>query len=361
MIKKGTVVLTIGKYNPTQKGHVFYFLDLLNRLGFEKMLVVIGSCEVAGLPKNPLLAFMKEKMLAQSLYNEGVDLKRIKFVHVPDFNSDEEWWKCIMSIPGISQVTHISTGNNKVIDIMKNDPHCHLKLINPEKGPKEKRFPYHSTDLRNAIDRGDYELFKEVAASGTMNLMSASGGLMSASDGFDIIRRSLANTADKIIPGRQTADLFVTGTIDDERMVLCGYRTKNKKNFPSKLATIGGGIDRYENPIDTVFREGFEEANFIAQIVNRLVEPTHIVAYDYITSLRFVGLFGTDDVSLNGSDGGSSQVFTIDMGKIPSALINSLQSKSDLERVAFRPVKKVLKVGLAYQQTDMLKAVLKML
>jgi hypothetical protein len=93
----------------------------------------------------------------------------------------------------------------------------------------------------------------------------------------------------------------------------------------------------------------------VVKIVNRFVEPSHILVNGVISELRFIGLFGTYDQSRNGMLGGSSQVFHINLDATPEIFSGQLKSESDLSEVKFRTVYEALEEGLAYEQSEMLR------
>lgn len=350
------IAYVIGRFSPPHKGHILFMLWLLSK--FDEIIIGIGSCYEVGSPRHPLLAFMREKMILQSLVHEGINPNRVKFVHLQDFPNDwMGWWKNLISIPGISDVTHLVTGNEEQIlgEIRKRSIAVPFEIINPEKDTSRNyRFAYRATDLRNAIFDGNYNLFEKIAASGTIALMGSVGG-------FKGIRDAINSVATEFIPGRQTVDLIVTcRTIRNEKYVLTGYRKKHKENFPGWLGVPGGGINDYENPMDAAVRELKEETGLEVVIVNRYLEPAHILVSGIISELRFVKLFSTHDQALGGNQGGSSQVFHIDLDATSDRFKDSIISESDLLNVAFRKVEKVIEKGMAYQQTDMLKTALGM-
>lgn len=364
IIQAGTCGFLPGRYNPPQKAHVFVPKWMLEKK-VERLIIPIGSSYEVGTIRHLLLAFQREKALAKSLRDAGLDMSRITFVHLPDCNAHEDrennfddWWTQVMMLVEKYGVTHFVTGNEENIrgPLRKRNLELPFELINPEtEMPKKYKFPFHATDMRKAILEGDYETFLKIAASGTIDLMGSFGG-------FEALREAIMGRGKSIIPGRQAVDLVVTceGKIPNEKYVLCGRRSMEKENFPGWLGLPGGGIDELENPMDAAVREGTEETNLPIVIVNRYVEPTHVlVAEKFICEMRFVGLFGTPDATLGGNQGGSSQVFHIHVNKPASELGQYLAGNSDLKDVKFLPVLDVLQEGLAYQQNEMLRKALK--
>lgn len=126
-----STVYTTGRYTPLQWGHVNYFKWLLSM--YDRLVIGIGSCYEVGFPRHPLLAFLREKMIAYSLMEQGVDAFRVSFVHLQDFNDWNEWWDHITSIPQISEISHFVTGNEEDIlgEIKKKGIDLPFKLINP--------------------------------------------------------------------------------------------------------------------------------------------------------------------------------------------------------------------------------------
>lgn len=343
-----------GRFSPPHKGHIMAFLWLLTK--FDKIVVGIGSCYEVGKPRHPLLAFYREKMIRWSLINEGVDMSRVSFVHLQDFNDWDQWWESISKVAAREKVTHFVTGNEEdILNVMKEKGlDSAFEILNPEKEiPAKYKFEFHATDLRNAIQNGDYESFKKIAAYGTVALMGNVGG-------FGGIRDAMNDKASKFVEGRQAVDLIITCRPDQgKKMVLCGYRKKDKKDFPGWLALPGGGIDTFENPMDAAVRELEEETGLSVKIVNSYLEPAHVLVNGIISEMRFVGLFGSEDETLSGTEGGSSQVFHVELDVDQDSFRGMLKSDSDLDDVDFRPVDFVLEKGLAYQQSDMLRDVLR--
>lgn len=352
----GRTAYVIGRFSPPHKGHVMFILWLLSQ--FDRVIIGIGSCYESGASRHPLLAVFREKMLLYSLIHQGVDPGRVSFVHLQDSPGDFRWWwNHVTSIPGHDRVTDFVTGNEDDIlsqlDILGLRPDG-LSFINPETDlPPDYKFDYHATDLREAIMNNDYQSFAKIAAWGTLALMGNVGG-------FETIRIAAGDTGERFVPGRQATDAVVIcrSSYGKQKMVLCGKRALNKRDFPGWLALPGGAIYDYESPMDSAVRETEEETGLRVEIVARHLEPAHVLVEEHIATMRFVGLFGSYDTALAGTQGGSSQVFHIDLNLPYDRLEPKLRSESDLTEVKFRPVDEVLRRGLAFQQDDMLRAAL---
>lgn len=350
---KKKVFYVPGRFNPPHRGHIEFFKWLLE---MGDIIIGIGSCYEVGSPRHPILAFMREKMIRWSLAAQGVDMRRVSFVHLQDFQDWEKWWSHINGIPRIEEVTHLVTGNEEILRwIEKRKIESGYSILNPEKDlPDAREYGFRATDLRQAIVNGEYRKFTQIAADGTIALMGSVGG-------FRAVFSALEDTTMRFVPGRQTVDMIVTCGIPGEYEVLCGRRGRPEKDFYGWFGLPGGGIDTYENPMDAAVRETFEETGVTVEFVNRLLEPGHVIVHGSIAEIGYVGLFGSKDPKLSGTLGGSSQVFHVHVPKRRSDLDWPVASKSDLVDVGFRPVTDVFDRGLAYQQSAMLEKALSML
>lgn len=340
-----------GRFNPTHKGHVATIKWLL--LIFDELVIGIGSCYNAGTSRHPLLAQVREKMLAQSLLHEGIDLSRITFVHIPDYDDWDSWWNDIAKIIKDFGITHFITGNKKEIsDKIQQNKIKGFRIINPEKEiPACFYFDFHATDLRQAIADNDYETFAKIADFGTLQLMGTI-------DGFRAICDALDNKGINFISGRQTVDTIVSYENKEGIFLLCGKRKSNKANFPGYYGLPGGGISLFENPLDAALRELKEETDLGVELCDRILEPAIVKIYGHIYTMRFVRLFSTDNPRMGGNEGGSSQVFHINLGELKNPEEYEFKSLSDLEDVKFRLVTEELIGQLAYQQGDMVREAL---
>lgn len=349
--------------NPTQKAHVYFAKWLLDDLVFDKFGVILGSCYEAANERHAYPAFLREKMYLKSCIDAGIDPQKLFFFHLPDYRNLREWWEKILFIADKYRATHFVTGNkDEVINPVKAMGYSFpFEWINPETDMPEKYVsPYHSKHLREAAAEGNYALVEKIAGTGTMINFDAAGGIYRLLEALD-------NKGTPFILGRQTVDLIVTCLSENnDLMVLCGYRDSSKLNFPNMLGLPGDEIVLGENPMDASIRAGKERTGIDIEIVNRWLEPSHIVVKtnrgNLIGGLRFLGIFSSEDVSVAGNQGGSSQVFHAHLRATPKDFDGMLKSESYLRNVAFRSVRKrVLKEGLAYQHKKMIKKALGMI
>ncbi|NTW21926.1 NUDIX domain-containing protein [Candidatus Falkowbacteria bacterium] len=345
-------ILFIGRFSPPHKGHIKAILGLLAM--YDRVVIVLGSCYEVGTPRHPLLAIYREKMLLYSLKQAGVDMRRIKIVHLEDFNNWEAWWKKIMTICKRYSAKQVSTGN--VEDIIgplteKGLLPDWLKLVNCEAElPEQYRYNYRATDLRNAVLRGDYRMFLEIAAPGTVALMGNVGGFVG-------IRQALANQGKRFVPGRQAVDAIIVTEHRGKTWIMCGYRSPEKRNFPGCLAIPGGGVWQFESPIDTTLREVKQETGFEFVILDRCLEPAHVMlkGIDVLCEMKSLGIFSTPDKGKAGDQGGSSQPFLFRLDVHPRELRPLIKESSELLQVDFYPEDYVKKQGLAFQQLEMVQ------
>lgn len=95
-------------------------------------------------------------MLRAIFKREGVSEEKYIFVPVPDVPTFEEWIKNVLEVCKKFEVTHFCTGNKEdILDVLDSrGEDLGMEFINPE---QDSDFPYHATDIRNMIIKGEYE------------------------------------------------------------------------------------------------------------------------------------------------------------------------------------------------------------
>ncbi len=341
------IVLWIGRAKLPHIGHIA-FLKALWEKGY-KLVIGNGSCYTLN-KNNPIHVFQVQAMLALSLRLEGIPIDDFIFVPIPDFEQDEPWREYVFNIPNFDLIDAIATDNPRVTEALGK------RVDNLEKVGREivkNPIDISATRLREAIRDNEVEIWNTYAAEGTKIFIANSGD-------FYTITNAVLGKEVNYEPGRQCVDVFMFVFDGFEWNVVLGNRRPGK-DFANMLATVGGGIDDYESPIDSVSRELFEESNIRMEIITHHTIPAQVKIDKMAAHLYFVDMFSTPDEDLAGSQGGSSLAFmTIYDGSIRS-LKYLIKSKSDLLNVRPVPVAKALEQGLAYQQTEMLEKAFRML
>ena len=347
-----TTALFIGRFAPSHKGHIDVVMQLLD--SYDRVVIGIGSCYEIGSSRYPLLAIFREKMLLLSIAERGGDLSRIKVVYLEDYPNFDEWLKDVLEICKKYNVTHFITGNREeILDVLlERKIHLPFQFINPE---LTSNFSHHATELRNAIKNGDFQKVKHIASYGTLMLM---GNV----DGLNGIRMAVENSGRVFNVGRQTVDLIFT--IQEKEIspsneayyktyVLCGYRPKDKEDYPNYLGLVGDMINKFESPIDAVLRALKQRTGIEAKVEMNTTEPTIITLKSdngpILADLKFLEFY--TDKEQSGKRGGSSQAFHININGDRKMFDNILKNG----RFGFMSAYEALKIGLAYQQTEMLQ------
>ena len=344
--------LFIGRFAPSHKGHIEAIMKMLD--SYDKVIIGLGSCYESGTKRHPFLAVFREKMLLLSIQERGGDLSKVEFVHIQDRETFDEWLDDVLEVCDKYNVTHFITGNKEdILDVLKEqNKNLPFEFVNPE---ETSSVPYHATDLRNAILKGDYDTFAHLASYGTQMLLGSING-------FNGLRYALEDSGRRIYQGRQTVD--VVFTLQDivtpksnrpylKNYVLCGYRDKSKIDFPNYLGLVGGEIKKFESPTYAALRVLEEKTGIKATLKSNLMEPAIISIKtdnaEILSDLRFLDLYNNE--KLAGKRGGSSQAFQINLNCKKDVFDKTLQNTG----FEFKPVSEALEEGLAYEQTEMVK------
>ena len=350
-------VAAIGRWMPLHNGHKAFLVNLAKSDEYEKLIIMIGSCYEAGSSRYCITTTEREKMLRLIMKRENIPDEKYEIIPVPDVPTFEEWISNILEVCKKHKVTHFCTGNKEdILDVLdkKNEP-FELELINPEEGSD---FPYHATDIRNMIINGEYERIQTLIPEEIKPILFKYT--------FKEISAAANNRGINFIEGRQTVDmiLLVKDINDGKVYVLLGKRPKNKKDFPGVLALPGGGINLFETTTNAAIRKFYDETGIRIKMLDNSLEPAIIKFKDIPCSLEqmyMIGIYGTEDKTLNGTKGGSSQCFGIlvegDLEEYKK-LINPHHGLTD---VKFYDAQKIFKRTLAYQHKDMIKKAIQML
>lgn len=137
-----------------------------------------------------------------------------------------------------------------------------------------------------------------------------------------------------------------------------------KEDFPGYLALPGGGINKFETPVNAAIREFKEETGIGITMLDNSLEPA-IIRFGNgpganIERMHIVGIYSSKDKNIAGTKGGSSQCFGIFIEDELEKYKKQLDPKDDLEMPDFYEVNEAIESGLAYQHEAMIKKALSM-
>lgn len=353
---KKQVVATIGRWMPVHNGHKAFLVELAQK--YDKVVVMIGSAYKGEDIRYCITATEREKMIRAIYKAEGISEKKFIIVPVDDKPTFEEWLSDVFMICEKYKVTHFCTGNQEdILDVLKQKGiPLSMYLINPEVGSS---FPYHATDIRNMIIHGDYETLEKLIPNETKPILFRYT--------FQEILAASQNQGISFVKGRQTVDMIILirNCTDGKLYVLLGNRPSNKRDFRNTLALPGGSIHKFETAIQAAIRNFRSETGLSIKMVDNSLEPA-IVKWNQVpqTSLQqmhMVGIYGSNDIILNGTQGGSSQCFAILVEDDLKKFEGYIRSSKGLKNVKFYDVQQIEEKQLAYQHKDMLQKAIWML
>lgn len=353
--KNKGIVAAIGRWMPIHNGHKEFLIKLANE--YEKIIVIIGSCYENGTKRNCIPSIEREKMIHAIFKREKISKEKYEIVQVPDVDTFEEWIKDIKEVCKIHGVTHFCTGNKEdILNILeRSGEKLEFKIINPE---EKSNFPYHSTDVRNLITEGKYEEVQKLIPDEINPILYGNA--------FKEIIAASKKRGIEFEKGRQCVDvILLIKNINDRKMyVLLGKRSMEKEDFPGYLALPGGGINKFETPVNAAIREFKEETGLEITMLDNSLEPA-IIRFSNgtganIERMHIVGIYSSKDKNIAGTKGGSSQCFGIFIEDELEKYKKQLDPKDDLEMPDFYEVNEAIESGLAYQHEAMIKKALSM-
>ena len=330
---------------PIHLGHKGFLVKLTK--SFDRLIIGIGSCYENGTPRNCIPAVEREKLLLKMLKTEGITNATI--IPVEDRETFDEWIQDVCRICERYQVTHFCTGNKEdILDVLtEKGITLDVEMINPEDGSD---FPYHATDIRNAILNGETEKLDTMIPQEIkpMVLEQIAREILCASRG----------EGQAFIPGRQTVDLIliVKNRADQKNYVLIGKRNTEKIDFPGAWAIPGSAIREFESPIDAAIRSFLAETGIELVLEDNTSEPAYVSVktLDSLPArLHFTGIYASPDESINGTRGGGSQCFALYIDGDIQAIAKHFHPIKDMVELKFTDVDDIHALALAYDQKRM--------
>lgn len=358
---------------------------------YDKIAVGISSCYTHGTQKSALLAHDRERMFRKVLKAEKMDISKFVFPHIQDYSEDyrninrfrssehEErdawlrevdaiaseyqvsgpdaaWMRDIKDLCRIHGITNFFSGNqNDVLNLFGDKGIGNgVKIVHlTDDFGNDLRASIHPEIVKKAIEENRILEILDMLHPSVVDVLAESNSM-------EDLLAAYADRGREFVDGRQAIDaiIFAEDSKTHDLYTVLGNRSMKKKDFPGALATPGGGIELFDSPIETVFKECHEETGLKLIPVSLSTNPAlvEIKGINGIAKLEFVDLFGEKDPKLSGSAGGSSQVFAVHVICDVNQLQSILSSPDDLDNVRCVPIEEAMKAPLAYQQSAMLKA-----
>ncbi len=345
MKNEKTAVFAIGRWMPIHLGHKRFLVKLART--YDKLIIGIGSCYENGTPRNCIPAVEREKLLRKMLKAEGIENAVI--LPIEDRETFEEWIDDVCRVCESYGVTHFCTGNKEdILDVLaQKGMRLDVEMINPEDGSD---FPYHATDIRNAILAEEWEKLDGMIPPEIKDMVIG--------EVAKEIRLANRGEGQAFIPGRQTVDLILLlkDRGDGKNYLLIGKRNESKIDFPGAWAIPGGGIREFESPTDAAVRCFLAETGIRISVTENTDEPARVRLENLggaEENLHFIGIYASADESINGSRGGGSQCFAICVEGEKEALTKVLFSSYDMDELKLLDVDLLYKTDLAFDQKRM--------
>lgn len=330
---------------PIHIGHKTFLTDLARK--FDRLVVGIGSCYENGTPRNCIPAIEREKLLRKIFKSEGLD--NVIIVPVPDRPTFEEWFDDVVKLCDNFDVTHFCTGNKEdILNVMaEKGLTLSAEMIDPE---QTSEFPYHATDIRNAIINGETDRLDSMIPAEIKNdvLGQVAKEIRMASEG----------KGQQFIPGRQTVDIVfvVHDTAKNKNYLLIGKRNASKIDFPNYYAIPGSAILEFESAINAAQRSFRMETGIEISVVDNSCEPAKVILNNIDNlpaDMYFTGIYASADERINGTRGGGSQCFAILIEGSTDRIREVLGSEHDMDELLFLDCDDVHRTDFAFDQKRM--------
>ena len=345
---KNKVVGWIARTEPPTNAHLSYILKL-TRL-YKKVVIISGSCYSLGTERHCFPYVVRKTMLKAMLDEAGISREKYEIVPLADNDSNQLWLEDVIKLCKKYNISDIASGNDWVQDILSNQNEYPLTVGDI---PLDVPLSYRATDVRYAIEKGDYDKLKEYLPRAVLRIMSDY-------DCSKCVTLAKSNSQANFVVGRQTTDMvFLLQDTDSSKMyVLLGNRPLDSVDFPGCLALPGDAIEKFKDPDKECIRAFFKETGIEVEILEDdfVSIPVNIKGIDIgLRYMHLVGIYSSSDINKMGTRGGSSQCYSICIEASKEEFEKLIHPKSGLNNVKFYEVSKAMEEKLAFQHNEMLE------
>jgi serine/threonine protein kinase len=163
---KENTVLFPARMGIPHKGHIEYMGRILD-LGYHLSISIQRAYTIT--ENDPLPKWLVMKMVARSLLDQGYPRESFDFTLCPFYRTSKEMQTHFEELPGRENIVAVASNNPTIHDLFEDHP---IILQKDVLGFEGELFETRSWGeiLRKAVRRGDYQTYKEYAASGVLEM-----------------------------------------------------------------------------------------------------------------------------------------------------------------------------------------------
>jgi len=138
--------LYVGRFQPFHIGHLYAVKYILERA--EEIVIAVGSSQFSNTIRNPLSVDERYEMIIRALRQEGIPLRKVFLVNIPDTESPEEDWGLI----ALDRVPRIDVAYSNDPETIKDLTSVGVKVLPI---PFYERDRFSATNIRELILEGN--------------------------------------------------------------------------------------------------------------------------------------------------------------------------------------------------------------
>jgi len=138
--------LYVGRFQPFHYGHLHAVRYILEQA--EEIVIAIGSAQFSNTLRNPLSVDERYEMIVRTLRQEGIPLRKVFLVNIPDTESPEEDWGLIV----LDRIPKIDVAYSNDPETIKDLTKVGIKVLPI---PFHERERYSATNIRELILEGN--------------------------------------------------------------------------------------------------------------------------------------------------------------------------------------------------------------
>ncbi len=137
--------LYVGRFQPFHYGHLHAVKYILERA--DEIVIAVGSSQFSNTLRNPLSVDERYEMIIRALRQEGIPLRRVFLINIPDTKSPEEDWGLIV----LDRIPRVDVAFSNDPETVRDLKRVGIKVLPI---PFYRREAYSATNIRNLMLKG---------------------------------------------------------------------------------------------------------------------------------------------------------------------------------------------------------------